>query len=331
MSETISVVVPAWNSEAFIEKAAQSVLAQELLPDEIIIVDDGSADGTPAVVEKLIAGQKDKKPRIKYIRQANQGPAVARNTGVKNAAGDYIAFLDADDRWLPARLKKQMSVLRERPEAGMVCSGRLRVDESTGQKAIDCAGSKLSDDSYRDLWTRGNYVVTSTVLARKKCFDAVGGFDEDPRALGSEDAEMWLRIAEKYPIIYINEALVEYLVRQGGINRSNIRRSYESAAFIIRKHEPEFRRRYQDAAPVIRDKWGRVYQAWGMTLFDNEEFKEAKIKFLASMALEKFSLRTIRFYLLTLLGPSVLMMLKRSKTNKVNKNRKNIVQEITTG
>ncbi len=327
MNETISVVIPTYNSQKFIIKATDSVLAQELLPDEILIVDDGSSDGTQTIIEKLIAGQQDKKPRIKYIRQANQGPAVARNTGINNASGDYIAFLDADDRWMPQRLKLQMEIFQDQPGAGLVCSGRFRIDESTGRRTLDCVGRTLSKDSYRDLWTKGNYVTTSSVLARKKCFDAVGGFDEDPRVLGSEDAEMWLRVAEKFALIYINEPLVEYLVRQNGMNRSNIQRAYESAIFAIQKHEPEFRRRYKDAGSVIQNRWGRVYHAWGVTLFDSEQFAQASAKFHKALTYRKLFPRTIRFYILTLLGPSVLMMLKRRGKNRADKNHQSILQK----
>ncbi|MBI5149413.1 MAG: glycosyltransferase family 2 protein [Candidatus Omnitrophica bacterium] len=313
MSETISVIIPAYNSAEFIGKAVGSVLAQELLPDEIIVVDDGSDDGTGEVVQKLIAGQGDKNPRIKYIRQANQGPAAARNTGIKNAAGDYIAFLDADDRWLPGRLKMQMKIFRDRPEAGLVCSGRFRINESTGQQTVDCIGKTLSDDSYRDLWTKGNYVTTSSVLARKKCFDAVGGFDEDPRVLGSEDAEMWLRVAEKFPILYVNEPLVEYLVRAGGMNRSNIQRAYESAILAIQKHEAGFRAKYADAGSIVRQRWGRAYHAWGMTLFDAEQFAQSRDKFKMALSFRGFSFQTLQFYLLTLLGQNILGALKKWK------------------
>lgn len=313
MSETISVVIPACNSEAFIAKAVDSVLGQELLPDEILIIDDGSTDATPEVIQRMITARGDKKPRIKYIRQANQGPAVARNTGITAAAGDYIAFLDSDDTWLPARLKKQMAILQARPEAGLVCSGRFRVEETTGRKTIDCKGSKLSDDSYRDLWTQGNYVVTSTVLARKQCFQEVGGFDEDRRVLGCEDAEMWLRIAERFAVAYVNEPLVEYLVRTSGLNRSNIQRSYEAAIFTLQKHEAEFRKRYVDAGSVIRQQWGRTYHVWGLTLFNEEQFARAREKFQMAMLYRRCSPPTIRFYLLTLLGPFVLKKVKQLK------------------
>jgi len=314
VNETISVVIPAYNSEKFLEKAVRSVIAQERLPEEILIIDDGSTDGTQRVAEELISGQKGAKPQIKYIRQANQGPAVARNTGLKNASGDYIAFLDADDSWLPERLKTQLAVFQTDPNAGLVCSGRVRVDETTGQRTLNCEGDKLSGDGYLDLWTYRNYITTSSVLARKRCLDEVGGFDEDPRVLGSEDAELWLRIAEKFKIVYVNKPLVEYLVREGGINRSNIQRSYKSAVFIIQKHEPEFRRRYENATSIVQNKWRRIYHAWGVTLFDNEQFGEAKAKFRTAMTFGKISPQTIRFYLLTLLGPSVLMVLKRWRT-----------------
>lgn len=324
MNETISVIIPAYNAEQYIRAAIQSVLAQTHPAQEIIIVDDGSTDGTRQAVEELQKQRGSDAPVIRYIYQQNQGPAAARNTGIKNAVGDYVAFLDADDRWLPARLERQMAVLRTRPDAGLVCSGRLRVDEFTGRKTIDCAGSKFSfsNDSYRDLWTHGNYVVTSSVLARKRCLEEAGGFDEDPRVLGSEDAEMWLRVAEKFQIVYVNEPLVEYLVRQGGMNRSNIQRSYESAIFVLQKHEARFRARYADAASVIRRCWGRLYHAWGLALFDAEQFALAGEKFRKALTLGDYSWTTIKFSLLTLLKPPLLVAFKRWKKQLLNRENK---------
>ncbi len=318
MNKTISVIIPAYNAEKYIRAAVQSVLEQTHPVHEIIIVDDGSTDGTRHAVEELQKQRGADAPVIRYILQQNQGPAAARNTGIKNAAGDYIAFLDADDRWLPARLKRQMAVLRTRPDVGLVCSGRFRVDEATGRKAIDCGGFKLSHDSYRDLWTQGNYVVTSSVLARKRCLEEAGGFDEDPRVLGSEDAEMWLRIAEKFQILYVNAPLVEYLVRQGGMNRSNIQRSYESAIFAIQKHETEFRKRYKDAACVMQKKWGNLYENWGLALFDAEQFALAGEKLRKALTLGSYSWTTIKFSLLTLLEPPLLAAFKRWKKQLLN-------------
>ncbi len=313
MSETISVIIPAYNAEKYIRAAVQSVLDQTRPVHEIIIIDDGSTDGTRQAVEEIQKQRGTGMPVLRHIFQQNQGPAVARNTGIKNAAGDYIAFLDSDDYWLPARLKKQMEVFRARPEAGLVCSGRFRVDETTGRKTIDCAGSKFSNDSYRDLWTQGNYVVTSSVLARRRCLEEAGGFDEDSRLLGGEDADMWLRVAEKFQIVYVNEPLVGYLVRTSGLNRSNIQRSYEAAIFAIQKHEMEFRRRYTDASSVIRRRWGSTYYAWGVTLFDAEQFAQARTKFAMAWKFHGLSIQTLRFYLLTLLGPNVLGVLKMWK------------------
>ena len=313
MTAKISVVIPAYNAAAFIEGAVNSVLAQSLLPEKIIIVDDGSTDETERVVQRLVCERRGQPPCLQYVRQDNQGPSAARNRGIQCAAGEYIAFLDADDRWLPSKLKAQMDVFQTRPEAGLVCTGRFRVEETTGRRLADCVGRTLSHDGYRDLWTRGNYVVTSSAVVRRHCFEELDGFDEDPRALCSEDVDMWLRVAAQFPVVYINEPLVEYLVRAGGINRSNIRRAYESAAFVLRKHEGEFRWRYPDADTVIQRKWGRHYHHWGLTLFDLEQFADAKQKFQAALKFRRFDVQTLRFYLLTMLGPELLASLKHWK------------------
>ena len=111
----VSVVIPTYNRATELPSAIESVLGQTYPSVEVIIVDDGSTDGTEALIQTRF-------PRVRYLRQSNRGPAAARNAGIKAASGPYIAFLDSDDRWMPQKLERQIGLLRERPEVGLVFS-----------------------------------------------------------------------------------------------------------------------------------------------------------------------------------------------------------------
>src|SRR5580704_10876157 len=109
----VSVVIPAYNCGPYIAEALDSVLGQSLAPDEIVVVDDGSTDDTPERVAAYVG-------RVRYVRQANERVAAARNRGIAETSGELIAFLDSDDVWHPAKLERQVAILRERPEIGAI-------------------------------------------------------------------------------------------------------------------------------------------------------------------------------------------------------------------
>lgn len=173
---SVTVVMPAFNAAATIAEALRSVQMQSCRPGSIIVVDDASGDGTAEAAEMCLRGGG-----IPYqvIRQArNRGPAAARNAGIRAADGDWIAFLDADDAWLPEKLALQLAVvdIRNPPHTG-------NTEDAPGR----CRPLARRDFALR------NPVATSTVLVRKDVITAVGGFDEQFR--GPEDYDLWLRIA----------------------------------------------------------------------------------------------------------------------------------------
>ncbi len=159
----ISVIIPTYNSARFLPEAVQSALYQTLSPDEVIVVDDGSTDNTEDVLEPF-------RGRVHYIRQENQGPAVARNRGIAEAKGDLIAFLDADDVWLPEKSELQVKVLWENPRIGLVHSYYHRLDMA-GQRIMP--RHKMGDfsgDCYLQFFRRCG-VQVATVLVAQGVFD----------------------------------------------------------------------------------------------------------------------------------------------------------------
>jgi glycosyltransferase involved in cell wall biosynthesis len=180
-SPLISCIIPAYNGEAYLSHALDSILAQTHRPLEIIVVDDGSTDATPAIATAY-------GPQVRYVCQANAGPAAARNLGLQEARGELIAFLDQDDVWHPDKLSRQLSRFEARPEleacvahVSLFWVSAMRPNESRFQ------GHRLS----RPL---PGY-ITGTLLARRATFDKVGRFN--PALRYGDAADWFLRAAEK--------------------------------------------------------------------------------------------------------------------------------------
>jgi glycosyltransferase involved in cell wall biosynthesis len=183
----ISVVTPCYNAERFIAQTIRSVLDQTYQDFEIIVVDDGSIDGSPQVVQ----GFSD--PRIRLLSQTNAGPAKARNTGVRAATGEFLAFLDADDLALPHRFATQLAILEEDPLLSVVGSGYIWIDESGAQLPWPHHSWQHTPD-LNDIssWLLDCPFVPSATMLRRQAWEDVGGFDEE--LVGPEDWNFWMRL-----------------------------------------------------------------------------------------------------------------------------------------
>ena len=198
----VSVIVPAYNSARYIGECLESISAQKGdIPFEVIVVDDGSEDDTRDRVRSFEG--------VRLIRQANAGPSAARNRGVAEARGQYIAFLDSDDLWTEDKLTVQMEIFRTHPEVGMVCGDcrKFSVDgpdeetffAKTGLTREFWGGPVLVQDAYLKL-LRVNYIATGSVIVRKDCLADSGDFDVERRY--AEDLDLWFRVAYRFPVAY---------------------------------------------------------------------------------------------------------------------------------
>lgn len=201
----ISVVIPAYNAAATIADAVASVEAQTFRDIEIIVVDDASSDSTSAIAKERL--QVSGIPFRVLCLPINSGPAAARNRGIAGAVGEWIAFLDADDVWLPARLAVQVAAAAECPEVALWC-GLLENAQDTGRDS----GRVLGLEEF----TEHNPVATSTVLVRKTALVDVGGFDEQFR--GPEDYDLWIRLVARHPARHLATPLAQYRCRSGGLS-----------------------------------------------------------------------------------------------------------------
>jgi hypothetical protein len=190
----VSVVVPLYNKAPYVEATLRSVQAQSLADLEIVVVDDGSTDGGATLVEKL------DEPRIRLIRQANAGAAAARNAGIAAARGRWIAFLDADDLWLPDKLAQQLHLLEAHPDVAWASGAHIRViagrhaKSSQGIPRTHFAAEGVIEDALASV---GGAIWTSTVMVRRDVLHDMGGFD--PALRLGEDTDLWVRLAVGSP------------------------------------------------------------------------------------------------------------------------------------
>ncbi len=225
MTPTVSVVVPTHNHGRFLSQALQSALTQSVSALEVLVIDDGSTDETAAVVELF---RND--PRVRYEYTDHLGPAAAKNTGIRMARAPFIAFLDADDVWLPGRLERQLALFAADPKLGVAYARRYLIDEQ-GQQ-LEYAQPPLYRGSVLPTLFRTNFICCSSTLVRAAVFEDVGLFDEElPLAI---DYDLWLRVALRYRFDYVDEPLVLYRTGHASLSRRNLERM-STALFIMRR------------------------------------------------------------------------------------------------
>jgi glycosyltransferase involved in cell wall biosynthesis len=203
----VSVVIPCYGQAHFLPDAITSVLSQTYPNVEVIVVDDGSPDNVAAVVAQY--------PGVRCVRQDNRGLPGARNSGLRESTGDFLVFLDADDRLLPAALRAGLDWFDQCPGCGLV-SGCFRVIDSEGRLWFVPEQPRIPDDHYRALLGNNFITVPATCMYRRLVLDEVGGFDETFR--GSADYELYLRIARSFPLHLHDTPVADY--RRGAHNMS---------------------------------------------------------------------------------------------------------------
>lgn len=224
----VSVILPTYNREHLIVDSIQSILSQTFQNFEIIVVDDGSTDNTEKTVSKI------RDHRIKYLKYPeNRGATYARNIGIKQASGTYIAFQDSDDLWLPDKLTKQVKSLQKSTNhVGAVYTGYWWIVNGKKHYMPFLASNKKKVEKIisRLFFL---FVGTPTVLLKRECFERVGLFDE--KLIRLQEWELWIRISMHYHFEYIDEALVVSHYQSDGIT-ANYQALVSSYEYILKKH-----------------------------------------------------------------------------------------------
>lgn len=207
MNESVSVVIPVFNGAPFVAKAVASVRAQRHGDVEILVVDDGSTDGTQEVLKHL-----EQSDDIRWFQRSHGGPARSRNFGIEAARGHYIALLDCDDVWLPGKLAAQLAIMRTRPEVGLVHTDfDVRFEDGTLEERVTARSSR---EPMVQAFAGGHVALPSTLLIRKSVLDQVGRLD--PELYGSEDSDLTIRLFRVTSFECIDQVLVTKLQRGHG-------------------------------------------------------------------------------------------------------------------
>ncbi|MFZ4288419.1 glycosyltransferase family 2 protein [Variovorax sp. HJSM1_2] len=276
----ISVVIPCYNAERYIAAAIESVLAQEWPDLQIVVVDDGSKDASAQIIQQRF-------PQVLLVQQPNQGVAAARNTGIAASNGEWIAFLDADDLWLPGKLHRQWQSLESNAEAQMAYTA-WQTWESSDATPTPAFLSQLENDAHDAAKWQGAsgwiypqllldcVVWTSTVLMQRTLLREIGGFNTTLRI--GEDYDLWLRASRRTPIARVNAPTALYRQHPESITKSAPQKNYQGEVVqhaLVQWGYQSPDGRYADKVEVSR-KLARIWSDFGAAHLTSRNFSLAK-------------------------------------------------------
>jgi glycosyltransferase involved in cell wall biosynthesis len=302
----VSVIIPAYNHGDVVTDAVESVLQQTYRPLEIIVVDDGSTDDTRNVLQPYAS-------RLRYLFQENRGAGAARNLGIAHATGELLAFLDADDRWLPGKLAAQIAHLAARPEAALVHTDTFLWDPHRG---VCERRSRPRPDEYdgrcyaRLFW--GGAICVSSVVVRRASLEGVGVFEETIRGASAQDYDLWWRLARRFEFTYVDVPLALYRIRPAHETRTA--RRLQDELFVVRRRlreDPELRTLIGRRG--IRQRLFRLWCDLGYLRLDAGELLEARRAFGEAIRQRPEMLYLWGLWLGLLLPPRAVFQLRRAK------------------
>jgi len=305
MKPLISIIIPTYNRANLLVKAIKSVFSQTYKNFELIIVNDGSTDNTKQIIDNF----KKQTNKIKYIWEINSGTAKAKNTGIKNTEGKYIAFLDSDDEWLPKKLEKQLELFKKSTNSnlGFVGCNTFIIDKKNNKKLI------YKIPKYKNIFYAlliNNFICScSSVMVKKSVLDKIDFFDENLKI--GEDWDMWIRIAQKYNFDFVNEPLLKYNIHSGNL----------SSAFAIEKKEKNIQsifdkyKEYFENNPKLYSSKLR-YDGTRYTL--SNDLKKARKSFIFSIKLNPLNYKSYFYFFCSLLGQHTYEYLAKTKAKIKN-------------
>lgn len=221
-----SIIIPTFNSYEKLLRAIESIKSQAFTDFEVIIVDDGSTDGTQVKIQDSIH------EKIHYFYKENGGPASARNLGIKEASGEYICFLDADDEFMPEKLLEYYTASQNGEV--FLFSDAEYFNEKTKSSTLFSSKEQMRYGNCFKSLMENNFIVASTVCVKKSILELTSHFNEALKIKFVEDYDLWLKIAQKYPLTYVEKSLTKYYIHESN-SSSNVQRTYTSLIVIYSK------------------------------------------------------------------------------------------------
>lgn len=293
----VSVIIPIYNGNQFVSTAIQSVRNQTIRDLEILLVDDASTDGTLIELEAHLMDH-----RVRFFRNSrNLGIPATKNKAIRLANGQYIAFLDQDDIWLPNKLEIQLPYLELNDDLGLICSGVYFINKHgclIGKKVLGVTESQPPSQVKRLLL--GNFITNSSAMVRKSCLEKIGYFNEKLR--GADDYDLWIRIAENYRIHYLKKILIKKRLHSASFSESHIQTMMEDKLTTI--YSAINRNPY--LANELRNFIANVYRSSAMKYAVMGHKKQAKTLFSLALKSGNRSIPTLFGYFLSSLSPLFL-------------------------
>lgn len=303
----VSVIIPAYNKYELTVKAIESVLNQTYVNIETIVVDDGSIDNTKEILKSF-------KNKIRYIYKENEGACSARNVGINQSSGEYVALLDCDDIYYPEKLTKSVEYLEANPDYGFVSTNAYLID------ANDKAVSVFSNSHQkRSGWIASklifnNLICNSTVVVRRNCFRKVGYFDE--KIFIPADWDMWLRLAEVYEAGYIDEILTGYRISDN-YTKSHKEIGLNENLYVIQK---AYNRNNTTSKKFIKIACAKTYFHYGIFHMADNNISRSRELLFKAVNKRPANLKMLIVLALSWLYPRGLMKIIKIKNNFKNIN-----------
>jgi len=300
----VSVIMAVHNREPSVARAINSVLAQTYRNFELIVVDDGSSDGTREIIKRFV-------PPVTLITQVHAGVYVARNQALRHVQGELVAFIDSDDAWAPDKLALQVPLMR-RPEVGLVFGDAIHVTApKDGAPRTGLTSFRVSPPRrgrVADHFASCNFVPTCTVLVRRSCLEEIGGFSEANKI--SADYLAWFRIALRHELDFVDRPVIEYTVHADGLSfdlgQSLKARIDLFSAELTQATDPATRRLLRRllfnlslslALAVLRGRASKISHPWRLTW--STASKVARLEaapWAAAFAIDQLFMRTRRLF-----------------------------------
>jgi len=303
----VSILLPSFNRAHLLYRAIKSILSQTFQDFELIIVDDGSSDNTEEVVKSF------KDSRIIYIRHdKNKGASAARNTGLQVAGGEYIAFQDSDDEWLPEKLEKQIKVFETAPSGvGVVYTSFWKYLNNNDKIYIPDPQIKQKEGCIFKELLKHNLIGLPTAIIRKECFEKVGKFDEELFCL--EDWDLFIRISRYYQFMFIDEPLVLSYYTPGSVNEQEGNIKVNALKIILQKN-------WRDLV-IDEHLLARHYFNIGNLLCLDGKVKEGRKFLIESVKLDPLNIKSLLAFALSFGGEVFYKKIKRAKNILIRERR----------
>lgn len=302
----VSVIVPLYNSAKVLEETLRSILAQTYRNIEVLLIDDGSKDETPAVARRF-ALEDD---RVRYLPKENGGVGSARNFGIEHSQGELIALCDHDDLWDPNKLERQIPSF-ENPRVGLVCCGsRAMYKDDQGSVLRVSSHRRFLTENHFDRLLEKNRVPACTAVVRKECFSTVGLFNASPDMHGVDDWHMWIRIANRYEIIQVPEVLATHVFwgQNWSLRESEMLRSTLHCLGDIERILPDVRARNRR---LLNVGYFETYFGFGKSFLNTNDFKNARRCFVRALSHKPYAAVLLPYIVVSWLPKSIVQLLRK--------------------